>query len=107
VRPEQPLNAPSPIEVTDGGMVSEPVKPEQPSNAELLIVVIVGSRVISPEQQDEEGVVLFWQFEVIAWADEKKQRRRRIVVVVVRWAGLISWDFFFFFTAEMDYLSGG
>jgi hypothetical protein len=51
----------------------------------------VGSRVISPEQQDEEGVVLLVQFEVIAWADEKKQRRRRTVVAVVAgWAGLIS-----------------
>jgi hypothetical protein len=30
VMPEQPLNAPTPIEVTDGGMVKEPVKFEQP-----------------------------------------------------------------------------
>jgi hypothetical protein len=44
--------------------------------------------VISPEQQDDDGVFLLVQFEVIAWADEKKQRRRRIVVAG---AGLISW----------------
>jgi hypothetical protein len=30
VKPEQPLNALPPIEVTDGGMVRDPVKPEQP-----------------------------------------------------------------------------
>jgi hypothetical protein len=30
VKPEQPINALSPIEVTDGGMVSEPLRPEQP-----------------------------------------------------------------------------
>jgi SRSO17 transposase len=72
-------------------MVRDPLRPEQPLNAESLIVVIVGSRVISPEQQDEDGVFLLVQFEVIAWADEKKQRRRRNVVVSA-WAGLISWS---------------
>jgi hypothetical protein len=35
--------------------------------------------VISPEQQDEDGVFLLVQLEVIAWADEKKQRRKRTI----------------------------
>jgi hypothetical protein len=47
----------------------------------------VGSRVISPEQQDDDGVFLLVQFEVIAWTEEKQKRRR--TVVVAGWAGLI------------------
>jgi hypothetical protein len=46
------------MEVTEEGIVKEPVKPEQPLKALIAMLVIVGSRVISPEQQDEEGVFL-------------------------------------------------
>jgi hypothetical protein len=48
VKPEQPENAKSPMVVTELGMVRDPVKPEQSSKAELAMVVILGSRVISP-----------------------------------------------------------
>jgi hypothetical protein len=37
--------------------------------------VILGSRVISPEQQDEEGVFLLMQLEVIPWTVGEKRRR--------------------------------
>ena len=60
-KPEQPLNAPLPIEVTEGGMVREPVRLEQPLKALVPMVVIVGERVISPEQQAGEGVFLLMQ----------------------------------------------
>jgi hypothetical protein len=43
--------------------------------------------VISPEQQDDDGVFLLVQFEVIAWTEEKQKRRR--TVVVAGWAGFI------------------
>jgi hypothetical protein len=49
------------MEVTELGMVRDPVKPEQYSKAELAMEVILGSRVISPEQQDGEGVFLLMQ----------------------------------------------
>jgi hypothetical protein len=78
VKPEQLENAPSPMEVTELGMVRDPVKPEQYSKAELAMVVILGSRVISPEQQDEEGVFLLMQLSVIPWTvDEKRRRSQR------------------------------
>ena len=99
VKPEQPRNAVDPIEVTEFGIVSDPVKPLQLANAPFPIVITefgivndpvkeqlskalsaievkVGSKEISPEQQAEEGVLASIQPVVKEEIKEGKTRKK-------------------------------